>query len=662
MKGLGGHYACAASALLCLAALPPWGLWPLALLCWVPAMHWCAGRTTAVSLLAGGSSGLVIGLTAYLGAAVIDVTTWVVASLAVAGLVGVFLAIVSGLLLRPVWYSPLLAGATWATLEQGVMAAGVPFSLALTLSDVPLLQQSAAIGGQWTVSALLISLQCSVAIWLSRRDTAATLTGVGWLTVATLMTAVGHQHSPPGVDVIDVAVVQTRLHPLAYVRTEADGRLRALAAGRDELARAAMDTQPDLIVWPEVPFARFEARHPAPRWPQVTSAQLIAGNDLGNNGRQYNAVFGIDTSGRVRSRHAKTQLLPRLENKYAAGADWSPHRQLPGAPGSLICFESAFGEVARRLSLNGAGVLTIATSDAFAGPSTLPWLHAAFAPLRAIETRRAVARSANGGPSFLLDSHGRTLASLDVFSRGIVSAPLPVITAPSVYARHADTVRTLWGLLMITGLCVVLISRRSHAAPTVRSTATFDGRALITVQLGALTLAAGVACVTGCVVFAHSQQGTLSWPGAGYVANRDADFSFRDVSAETEREDEDAAVALVLRRFGEPATTRTVAADRATLARTSVYAIDAKILLESRGFLVQPMTPDAQASSLPCVATLDDRTTVVITRRALDAIEVFLPAQGQHVTLPGNWLASRLAGPAYCVPGRAYAWDIPGAP
>lgn len=77
-----------------------------------------------------------------------------------------------------------------------------------------------------------------------------------------------------------------------------------------------------------------------------------------------------------------------------------------------ICYESVFGEHIAAHVRNGANLIAVMTNDGWWGETAGHVQHLYFSSLRAIETRRAVVRSANTGISCSVDQrgaiHGRT--------------------------------------------------------------------------------------------------------------------------------------------------------------------------------------------------------------------------------------------------------------
>lgn len=72
----------------------------------------------------------------------------------------------------------------------------------------------------------------------------------------------------------------------------------------------------------------------------------------------------------------------------------------------IICYESIFGEFVSKYVKNGANFLTIITNDGWWGNTPGHTQHLGFARLRAIETRKSIARAANTGISCFINQRG----------------------------------------------------------------------------------------------------------------------------------------------------------------------------------------------------------------------------------------------------------------
>lgn len=74
--------------------------------------------------------------------------------------------------------------------------------------------------------------------------------------------------------------------------------------------------------------------------------------------------------------------------------------------GTLICYESVFGGYVTEFVKKGADMLFVITNDGWWGNSPGHKQHLEFSKLRAIETRRSIARSANTGISGFINQRG----------------------------------------------------------------------------------------------------------------------------------------------------------------------------------------------------------------------------------------------------------------
>ncbi len=105
---------------------------------------------------------------------------------------------------------------------------------------------------------------------------------------------------------------------------------------------------------------------------------------------------------------------------------------------TAICYESVFGEFVTGYVTNGANLLFIITNDGWWGDTPGYRQHNAYACLRAIETRRSVARSANTGISSLIDQRGEILDQLGWWQRGSLKGILNANDRLTFYVRHGD--------------------------------------------------------------------------------------------------------------------------------------------------------------------------------------------------------------------------------
>ena len=85
------------------------------------------------------------------------------------------------------------------------------------------------------------------------------------------------------------------------------------------------------------------------------------------------------------------------------------HSELKEKAAPIICWESIFGEFVTGYVKEGATFLAVISNDAWWGESPGHKQLLSYTRLRAIETRRDIARSANTGISCIIDARGEIL-------------------------------------------------------------------------------------------------------------------------------------------------------------------------------------------------------------------------------------------------------------
>ena len=110
----------------------------------------------------------------------------------------------------------------------------------------------------------------------------------------------------------------------------------------------------------------------------------------------------------------------------------------PYKPAPIICYESIYSNYATEYVRNGANLFTIITNDGWWGDTPGYHQHASFSSLRAIETRRSVARSANTGISSLINQRGEVMQELGWWKKGALKGTLNANDELTYYVRNGD--------------------------------------------------------------------------------------------------------------------------------------------------------------------------------------------------------------------------------
>jgi apolipoprotein N-acyltransferase len=103
-----------------------------------------------------------------------------------------------------------------------------------------------------------------------------------------------------------------------------------------------------------------------------------------------------------------------------------------------ICYESIFGEFFAEFVRNGAEVMMIITNDGWWGNTAGHRQHYSFASLRAIETRRSIARSANTGISAFIDQRGDAHQATEYWVPGAIKGVINANDVLTYYVKHGD--------------------------------------------------------------------------------------------------------------------------------------------------------------------------------------------------------------------------------
>ncbi|WP_194852197.1 apolipoprotein N-acyltransferase [Nonlabens antarcticus] len=104
----------------------------------------------------------------------------------------------------------------------------------------------------------------------------------------------------------------------------------------------------------------------------------------------------------------------------------------------VICYESVYGDYVSGYVKNGAQFLAIITNDAWWGDTQGHKQHLSIARLRAIESRRWIARSANTGISAIINPSGKIVDQLDYEKQGSIKATIGLSDEITFYTQHGD--------------------------------------------------------------------------------------------------------------------------------------------------------------------------------------------------------------------------------
>jgi len=402
------------------------------------------------------------------------------------GLFGFFLNMARGLS----WpLLGLLAGSLWASLElaRGVLFTGFPWVvLASAFSPWTEAVQGASFVGAYALSGIFAS--AAVMLTMGRLVSAPRVAG---LLLFALVAAYGVWQINQPLETsgeLSVSLVQGNIdQTLKWNDAFQEGTVeRYLSMSGKEIE----DNGPDLLVWPEtaMPFyfqeptvlsGRVRAFARDKKVHVITGSPAYRPNFQDQSMVMYNRAYLVGPQG-IDGSYDKEHLVPFGEyvplgdilffldklvegvGDFESGQDQEPLTADGMNAGVLICYETIFPELAQARVANGADLLVNISNDAWFGRSSAPLQHLHLSALRAVEQRRAIARSTNTGISAFIGPRGRISQATDLFRPATVNAPdLPLVDKTTVFHRHGTLIAIAHCL--ITAL-LILASLRSFRA------------------------------------------------------------------------------------------------------------------------------------------------------------------------------------------------------
>ena len=131
--------------------------------------------------------------------------------------------------------------------------------------------------------------------------------------------------------------------------------------------------------------------------------------------------------------------------------------------GCAVCYESVYGEYYTDYIRKGARAMTIITNDAWWGDTPGYKQHLSYASLRAIETRRAIARCANTGISAIISPSGKLLQPTPWWEPAVIEGSIPLRDDVTFFVSHGDITGRICSfifILLLLALAVRFVTRR----------------------------------------------------------------------------------------------------------------------------------------------------------------------------------------------------------
>ena len=119
-----------------------------------------------------------------------------------------------------------------------------------------------------------------------------------------------------------------------------------------------------------------------------------------------------------------------------------------GKAASIICYESIYGEFVTEYVKQGANFLAIVTNDSWWGVTQGHKQLLSYAKLRAIETRREIARAANRGISAHINARGEIETDTLYEDKTALFAKIKLYDQQTFYVKHGD---------LLTRICIYIL-------------------------------------------------------------------------------------------------------------------------------------------------------------------------------------------------------------
>ena len=486
------------SSFLLILSFPDFNLWPLAWVALVPLLVLIArkpmpGRAFLTGWLAG--TVFFYGSCYWLTFSMINyggLSRWVAYPLLLPGalVMGLFVGVFALVLARGIrkWGVQLLlvAPLVWSALEwlrlsfTGQLWNAIGYSHAYE----PMLIQTARWGGVYAVGFLIVAVNAALALLFVKRTAKAALVscgviaGVGIVGLASYATSTSVNSGPPQVQVV---AIQPNV-PMNLVKTAdelRELRTRHLTMSENALQKMADDGTARLVIWPESPmnfsygsdeqFRKFVAQFAAANRTSVLFNSLEPAN---NEGLLNSAVL-INEQGGLIAQYDKIRLLPFGE--YVPLPRWLPGASLIGAivgdftagtkyslmpvgtsrAGVFICIESAYPDIARRFTVEGADVLINISNDGYLGRTAVMRQHLANAVFRALENNRPLLRVTNTGITAYITANGEVKDATEGFQTDVRTWSIDSgKRANTFYSNHGDLfveANAIFSLMLFAG-------------------------------------------------------------------------------------------------------------------------------------------------------------------------------------------------------------------
>ncbi|MDR2400016.1 MAG: apolipoprotein N-acyltransferase [Endomicrobium sp.] len=326
--------------------------------------------------------------------------------------------------------------------------------------------------GVYGISFIIIFCNLCFYFWLSKKEKLFLYVGILIILLVTIFGVFRiYKFKLFGEKEYNVSIVQPNIDQ--YKKWDNEYRQEILSNLRKQALEVNKST-PELVLWPEsvlpglVPEDWQVYNHAKELAVNSNSFNIIGSLYTQDYDNYFNVVLGFDSLGECKFIHKKNHLVPFGESipfrKFIArffgvlnqmgdierGHDANVFNSGELFIGPTICSENFFPDIARKIVLNGAKVLTNHTNDAWFFDTAAPYQHFMMNVFRAVENRKFMLVSANTGISGIIEASGTVLYKTGVSKEELLNG--------TFFQNEFKTFYTKFGDVFVSTCIVVLLA------------------------------------------------------------------------------------------------------------------------------------------------------------------------------------------------------------
>lgn len=365
------------------------------------------------------------------------------------------------------------------------------FNVGYSLADYLPFIQAADLGGIYLLSILVITV--SFLLYIMKQNFTRSIivvtivflfwSGYGFVRLKTIDVETNENK----ISIVQASIPQDKKWQKAY--------LDSTVNRYEILTRKAAHDDPNLIIWPESALPTYLLKNRKYKKLVIDLAKetdsdiflglphyKYRGENHPNKYEFFNTATRFGKDGKIYQYYVKNILvpfgermpflkyLPILWNVHLGQANWEygtkqEFYDLNGFTYSpLICFEIVFEELTTKMARNNVDFIVNITNDAWFYRSAGTYQHAAMTKFRAVETRRAIYRSANTGYSLVVSPTGEYLWKSQLYEQTVHTHDLILCRDKTFFTNYVS--RYPFVFILGAGIMIIAMLIRKYTNRT----------------------------------------------------------------------------------------------------------------------------------------------------------------------------------------------------